>query len=183
MPETGQDSISFGPFRLDRSSRTLTRDGVPVAVSGRAVDILGVLAEAKTETVSKDVLLHRVWAGQIVEENNLQVQISALRKAMGEGWIVTIPGRGYRLVVPAATTQPTPAAISTGKPSIAILPFVNMSGDTEQEFLADGMSEDITTALSRVRSFFVIARNSSSTYRGRTVDVRQVGTGAEEGIT
>ena len=94
---------------------------------------------------------------------------------MGEGWIVTIPGRGYRLVAPPATTQPTPAAISTGKPSIAILPFVNMSGDTEQEFLADGMSEDITTALSRVRSFFVIARNSSSTYRGRTVDVRQVG--------
>ena len=80
---------------------------------------------------------------------------------MGEGWIVTISGRGdNRLAVPAATTQPTPAAISTGKPSIAIPPSVNMSGDTEQEFLADGMSEDITTALSRVRSFFVIARNS-----------------------
>lgn len=146
-----------------------------MAVSGRAVDILGVLAEGKTETVSKDVLLHRVWAGQIVEENNLQVQISALRKAMGEGWIVTVPGRGYRLVVPASTTQPATAAILSGKPSIAVLPFTNMSGDTAQEFLADGMSEDITTALSRVRSFLVIARNSSFTYKGRAVDVRQVG--------
>lgn len=175
MPETDQDHFALGPFRLDRPGRTLTRDGIPVAVSGRALDVLGVLAEARNETVSKDVLLHRVWAGQIVEENNLQVQISALRKTMGEGWIITVPGRGYRLVVPAATTQPTPTAFSTGKPSIAILPFANMSGDAEQEFLADGMSEDITTALSRVRSFLVIARNSSFTYKGRAVDVRQVG--------
>jgi adenylate cyclase len=175
VAETDQDNIALGPFRLDRPSRKLTRDGVPVGVSGRALDILGVLVEAKYETVSKDELLHRVWAGQIVEENNLQVQISALRKAMGEGWIVTVPGHGYRLVVPMATTQPTPTTISTGKPSIAILPFANMSGDAEQEFLTDGMSEDITTALSRVRSFFVIARYSSFTYRGRAVDVRQVG--------
>ena len=175
MPETGQDTIEIGPFRLNRPGRTLMRDDVPVAVSGRAVDILGVLAEANSETVSKDDLLHRVWAGQIVEENNLQVQISALRKAMGEGWIVTVPGRGYRLVVPASTAQSAPAAISSGKPSIAVLPFANMSGDTEQEFLADGMSEDITTALSRVRSFLVIARNSSFTYKGRAVDTRQVG--------
>jgi adenylate cyclase len=175
VPETGQDTVEFGPFRLDRPGRTLSRDGVAVAVSGRAVDILGVLAEARTETVSKDVLLHRVWAGQIVEENNLQVQISALRKAMGEGWIVTVPGRGYRLVVPTTITQPAPATISSGKPSIAVLPFVNMSDDTEQEFLADGMSEDITTALSRVRSFLVIDRNSSFTYKGRAVDTRQVG--------
>ncbi len=171
----GQDHFVLGPFRLDRPGRTLTRDGIPVAVSGRALDVLGVLAEGRNETVSKDVLLHQVWAGQIVEENNLQVQISALRKIMGEGWIITVPGRGYRLVAPAAATRPTQVAISTGKPSIAILPFANMSGNAEQEFLADGMSEDITTALSRVRSFFVIARNSAFTYRGRAVDVRQVG--------
>jgi DNA-binding winged helix-turn-helix (wHTH) protein len=175
VPEIGHDVIMFGPFRLDRLRRTLARDGTPVAVSGRAVDILGVLAEAGTETVSKDAILHRVWAGQIVEENNLQVQISALRKAMGEGWIVTAPGRGYRLLVPVQATGPTPAIFSSDKPSIAILPFANMIGDGNQDFLADGMSEDITTAVSSVRSFFVIARNSSFTYRGRTVDVRRVG--------
>jgi adenylate cyclase len=175
VPETGQDDISLGPFRVDRLSRTLTRDGVTVAVSGRAVDILGVLVEAGSETVSKDALLKRVWSGQIVEENNLQVQISALRKAMGEGWIVTVPGRGYRIVVPLPTAKPASANISSSKPSIAILPFTNMSGDVAQEFIADGMAEDITTALSRVRSFLVIARNSSFTYKGRAIDVRQVG--------
>ncbi len=175
MPATGQDTIEIGPFTINRPGRTLIRDDAPVAVSGRAVDILCVLAEANSETVSKDDLLQRVWAGQIVEENNLQVQISNLRKAMGDGWIVTVPGRGYRLVVPAPTTQSAPPAISSGKPSIAVLAFANMSDDTTQEFLADGMSEDITTALSRVRSFLVIARNSSFTYKGRAVDVRQVG--------
>jgi adenylate cyclase len=175
VAETGQDNVSLGPLRVDRLRRTLTRDGIPVAVSGRAVDILGVLAEAGGETVSKDALLHRVWAGRIVEENNLQVQISALRKAMGDGWIVTVPGRGYRLVVPVPTTRPASANSSSGKPSIAILPFTNMSGDVAQEFIADGMAEDITTALSRVRSFLVIARNSSFTYKGRAIDVRAVG--------
>jgi adenylate cyclase len=173
----GEDrAIVLGPFRLDRHRRSLTRDGVPLAVGARALDVLMALASAGGETVSKDVLLKQAWHGLAVDENNLQVQISALRKAMGEGWIVTVSGRGYRLAAPpASATAPSEANGDRGKPSIAVLPFVNLSGDVSQEYLADGVSEDLIAALSRVRSFFVIARNSSFTYKGRSVDVRQVG--------
>lgn len=175
MPIAEQQNIAFGPFRLNRRDRSLTREGVPVLVGGRALDVLAVLATTTGETVGKETLLDQVWLGLTVEENNLQVQISTLRKALGDGWIVTVPGRGYRLVVPLATVAPSPADSLAGKPSIAVLPFVNMSGDTEQEYFSDGMAEEITTAVSRVRSFFVIARNSSFTYKGRAVDVRQIG--------
>ena len=175
MSATGQQEIALGPFRLDARSRSLTRDGIPVQLSGRALDILVLLAAAAGETVGKHALLDQVWPGQIVEENNLQVHISALRKTLGDGWIVTVPARGYRLVVPAVNARSPPISGLDGKPSIAVLPFANMSGEAAQEYFADGMAEEITTALSRVRSFFVIARNSCFTYRGRAIDVRQVG--------
>ena len=175
MQATGQQDIALGQFRLDCVRRSLTRNGVPVSVGGRALDVLVALASAAGETVAKDALLDKVWPGLTVEENNLQVQISALRKTLGEGRIVTVPGRGYRLVVAHKNDAPAPNDGLAGKPSIAVLPFVNMSGDAEQEYFADGMAEDIITALSRMQSFFVIARSSSFTYKGRPVDVRQVG--------
>src|SRR4051812_7761626 len=96
---TDQQDIDFGPFRLDRHSRGLTREGASISVGGRAFDILVALAAAAGETVSKTALLDQVWPGQSVEENNLQVHVSALRKALGEGWIITVPGRGYRLLI------------------------------------------------------------------------------------
>jgi DNA-binding winged helix-turn-helix (wHTH) protein len=160
VPATGQQDLVLGPFRLDCCSRSLSRDGVPVSVGGRALDILVALAAASGATVGKNALLDQVWPGQIVEENNLQVQISALRKTLGEGWIVTVPGRGYKLVAPLPTVAPPQIDGLAGKPSIAVLPFVNMSGDPEQEYFADGMAEEITTALSRVRSFLVCARQA-----------------------
>ena len=132
-----------------------------------------VLAAAGGETVSKDALLDQVWPGLTVEENNLQVQISALRKALGDGMIATIPGRGYRLTMVPPGERPSPNA-TAGKPSIAVLPFTNMSGDIEQEYFADGVADDIITELARVRSLLVIARNSSFAYKGRAVDVRQI---------
>ena len=107
MPAGGQNDMNIGPFRLDPRGRSLTRDGVPIALGGRALDVLAVLAQAAGETVSKDDLLDRVWPGLTVEENNLQVQISTLRKALGDGWIVTVPGRGYRLVVPKRNHRAT----------------------------------------------------------------------------
>jgi adenylate cyclase len=174
---TSKQDIAFGPFRLDGHRRSLTRDGVPAAVGGRAVDVLLALASAGGETVGKSALLDQVWPGQIVEENNLQVHISALRKALGEGWIVTVPGRGYRLVVPVAHVDPRLADdhLTGSKPSIAVLPFVDMCCDSDQEHFADGMAGEIRAALSHLRSFFVIARNSSFSYKHRTVDVREVG--------
>jgi TolB-like protein len=171
------DELRFGRFRLDVGRRALTRDGNPVRLGSRALDILAALASAKGDVVSKDVLLSRVWPGVTVEENNLQVQISALRKTLdedggGASHLVTVPGRGYRLLGLADPAQ-TPAL--PDRPSIAVLPFQNMSDDPGQEYFADGMVEDIITALCRMRWLFVIARNSSFAYKGRAVDVKQVG--------
>ncbi len=117
------------------------------------------------------------WPGTVVEEGNLTVQIAALRKALGQDsdgrdWIVTVPRVGYRLIVPQSTG---PEVSDSPKPALAVLPFVNLSGDPTQDYFADGVVEDIITALSRFKSFAVIARNSSFTYKGLSVDVRQVG--------
>jgi TolB-like protein len=129
----------------------------------------------------------RVWPGLVVEDSNIHVHVSALRKALDEGksgqsYVVTVPGRGYRFI----GLQPQPPADKgeadtrqdlslPDRPSIAVLPFTNLSGDSEQEYFADGIVEEIITALSRMRWLFVIARNSSFTYKGRAVDVKQVG--------
>src|SRR5262245_48723473 len=182
-----RDEIDLRRFRFDLRQRELRRDGHPVHLSSRARDILWVLACANGEVVSKDELMARVWPGLVVEENNIQVHISALRKALDEGkdgqtYVVTVPGRGYRLV----GTNPAPSAVVRAveirprpalpdKPAIAVLPFQNMSGDIEQEYFADGVVEEIITALSRFSGLFVIARNSSFTYKGRSVDIKQVG--------
>ncbi len=130
--------------------------------------------------------MDQVWPGLNVGENTIQVHVSALRKALGEDiggqrFIVTVPGRGYRFVAGTAE-RANSAKPETGlvlalpdKPSIAVMPFQNMSGDREQEYFADGIAEDIITALSRMQWLFVIARNSTFTYKGRSVDIRQVG--------
>ena len=182
-----QDEVNLGRFRFDLRQRELKRDGIPVQLGSRARDILWVLASANGEVVSKDELMTRVWPGLVVEENNIQVHISALRKAIDEGkdgqsCVFTVPGRGYRLIgargAPSSSlrdveTRPGPAI--PDKPSIAVLPFMSMSDDPDQQYFADGVVEEIITALSRFSGLFVIARNSSFAYRGRAVDVKQVG--------
>ena len=181
------EEISFGRFRLDLGRPELRCDGRPVRIHRRALGVLCALAEAKGGIVSKDELMARLWPGRIVEEGNLHVHVSALRKSsdeQGEGhsFVVTVPGRGYRLahLTGLRSTQlaegPLPPQLSLpDKPSIAVLPFQNMSGDPDQEYFADGMVEEIITALSRIRWLFVIARNSSFTYKSQAVDVKQIG--------
>jgi TolB-like protein/Flp pilus assembly protein TadD len=183
----------LGPFRLDAETDTLFRGGEPVSLGHRAVALLRVLVEQRGIPVSKDALMEAAWAGLTVEESNLAVQIAALRRVFGEepggeNWIETLPRRGYRFVGPASTrdqgavSAASQAANSPGssnpalpdRPSIAVLPFQNISADPEQEYFADGMADEIITALSRFPSLFVIARNSSFTYKGRAVDVKQV---------
>jgi adenylate cyclase len=188
---------AFGPFRLDLQGETLFRDTEPVALSKRAVALLRILLERAGALVSKDTLIEAAWPGLAIEESNLTVQIAALRRALGEApggedWIVTLSRRGYRFVGPVVTksedqvpatptvdaaTRPAPMMALTlpDKPSIAVLPFDNLSGDPEQGYFADGMVEDIITALSRIRWLFVIARNSTFSYKGRAIDVRQIG--------
>ena len=93
---------TFGPFHLDLDRRQLTRDGAPVKLGGKAMEILCLLVAARGEVVTKDELLARVWQGVVVEENAIQVHVSALRKALDQGgpssagWVLTVPGRGYR---------------------------------------------------------------------------------------
>ena len=165
----------IGPFKLDRRSRTLVRDGVPLVLGGRALDVLLVLAGAEGATVQKAELLERAWPGVTVEENNLQVQISVLRRALGDGWIVTVPGVGYRLMSATPGSSDRSAhERSIGKPSMAVLPFASLDGTARRQLFADGIAEEIITTLSRLGSFFVISRNSSFTYKGRAVDVREV---------
>ena len=138
--------------------------------------------------VSKDALMQAAWPGLAVEENNLTVQIAALRRVLGDKpgadrWIETLPRRGYRFVGPVAASnglffrcqRKRGCRRMADKPSIAVLPFQNMSEASDQDYFADGMVEDIITELSRIRRLFVIARNSTFTYKGRAVDVRQVG--------
>jgi adenylate cyclase len=156
-----------------------------------------MLVEGAGAPVSKDALMKAAWPGLAVEESNLTVQIAALRRALGEvpggeSWIATLPRRGYRFVGPAVTksedrvpakptvdaaTRPAPmmALALPDQPSIAVLPFENLSGDPEQRYFVDGMVAEIITALSRIRWLFVIARNSSFTYKGQAVDVKQIG--------
>ena len=171
--------IKLGPFRLDLRRRQLSRDGVTVRLGGRALEILCALASAEGQLVSKDELMAQVWPGLVVEENAIQVHVSALRKVLGEtedgsSYVITVPGRGYRLVAGSKSSSAAPEHPIADKPSIAVLPFTNMSGDREQEYFADGISEDIITALSRSRWFLVIARNSSFAFKGKPIAVTDV---------
>src|SRR3954471_19178574 len=150
-----RNETNLGQFRLDVGRRELLRGGTPIKLGSRALDILCVLAAAKGDVVSKDDLMAQVWAGLVVEENNIQVHISALRKALDEGkggqsYVVTVPGRGYRLLghhsPPAAAmaiTDGRAGPVLPDKPSIAVLPFLSMSDDPEQQYFADGVVEEI----------------------------------------
>ncbi len=180
--------FSFGPFRLDLAKRKLFRATIEVPLKSRAFDVLAVLAAAHGEEVSKDVILEQVWPGTVVEENNLQVHISALRKALGESrgrpeHLFTIPGRGYRLVGivsdTSVSTRPVTSAhnVTTAidRPFIAVLPFQNMSSDPNQEYFADGIVEDIANGLSRIKWLSVAGRTSCFAYKQKSLDLRQIG--------
>ncbi|BCH30626.1 transcriptional regulator [Mesorhizobium sp. L-8-10] len=178
IPCMEQSLRSFGPFVLDTARGKLQRNGKSVAVGQRGLALFEALLDAEGGIVPKAELMDRGWPGTIVEEGNLTVQIAALRKALGpapdgQEWIVTVPRVGYRLLRPAAAQEVSSMALPV-KPALAVLPFVNLGGDVEQDYFADGVVDDIITALSRFRSFSVIARNSSFVYKGRTVDIRQV---------
>ncbi|UPK30899.1 winged helix-turn-helix domain-containing tetratricopeptide repeat protein [Bradyrhizobium sp. 195] len=182
----GCHHYQFGPFRLDPKAGILYHVTEPTMLGQRAVALLRRLLENAGIPVSKDALVEAGWSGLAVADNNLTVQIAALRRVLAESadagsWIETLPRRGYRYVGPAVVTKVADAAraasapILPEKPSVAVLPFSNLSGDPEQEYFADGMVDDIITGLARINWLFVIARNSTFTYKGRAVDVKQVG--------
>ncbi|MDB4273605.1 winged helix-turn-helix domain-containing protein [bacterium] len=159
--------FAFGPFVLEAGR--LSRNGEPVAVGQRGLAVLGVLLEAGGAAVSKSELLERAWPDVIVEEGNLAVQVAALRKLLGPApdggpWIETVARGGYRIAGTTGAFRAAPDAMPE-RPAIAVLPFANLGDDVEQAYFADGVADDIITALSRFRSFSVVARNSSFAYR------------------
>ena len=177
------DVFWFEGFRLDRSGlsrRDQNGAFVPITIGSRALQVLHTLVERSGELVSRDEILDAVWPGTVVEGSNLPVQIAALRRVLDQGRtdgsnIQTVPGRGYRFVSPVKPESAEADLPLPDKPSIVVLPFANLSGDPEQEYFADGMVEEIITALSRITWLFVIARSSSFAYRGQAVDAKQIG--------
>lgn len=188
----------FGGFVLDPERRELRRGAEVIAIGPQVFDLLAHLVRNRERVVSKDDLLDAVWHRRIVSESTLTSHINAVRKAIGDSGeeqrlVRTIARKGFRFVAEVSETRasdggrlteavPAPAGEAVApalslpeKPSIAVLPFQNMSGDPEQDYFADGVVEDIITALARLRWLFVSARNSSFTYKGRAVDVKQVG--------
>jgi len=181
-------TLAFGPFRLDTDAGILFHGVEPTPLGQRAVALLALLVKQAGAPVPKEALIEAAWPGQAIEDSNLTVQIAAVRRLFGQladgaYWIETLPRRGYRYVGPAVTAagrDPTVGAAATAmlapdKPSVAVLPFSNLSGDPEQDYFADGMVDDIITGLARINWLLVIARNSTFTYKGRAVDVKQVG--------
>jgi TolB-like protein/Flp pilus assembly protein TadD len=188
------DAVRFSGFRFDRRRRVLSRqyeDGqfVPVPIGSRALDILGLLIDRHGDLVSRDEILEAVWPG-VVEGANVTVQISALRRALDNGrsdgsLIQTIPGRGYRFVAPVERTDlrtqigRAPSAHRSDHPlprlSIVVLPFVNLSADTDQQYFGDAITDDITTDLSRLANMVVISRHTAFTYRNKPIDTKQIG--------
>src|SRR4051812_33570774 len=176
----------FDDFVLDTGRRELRRGDGLVAMEPQVFDLLAFLIRTRDHVASRDAILAEVWGGRIVSEATLASRISAARSAIGDSseaqrLIRTIPRKGIRFVADVheqdetAKTPTAPATPALDSPAIAVLPFTNMSGDPEQDYFADGMVEDIITALSRCSGLAVIARNSSFIYKGRAVDIREVG--------
>lgn len=229
--------IRFAEFRLDANKRALARNGMTIPLTAKAFDLLVFLAENAGEIVSKEEIIDAVWKDQFVEETNLTVQISALRRLFGErkgeyNYIVTIPGRGYKFVAetfddsnaenssrkfeqfsrPQANEAANPStairrlqtlsvqkihlfvsgpllillsilvsyhyfspAPSTSINSVAVLPFVNQNDYDGNDYLSDGISENIIYSLSQLPGLRVMSRDSSFRYKEREFDAKSIG--------
>jgi TolB-like protein len=189
--------FSFADCEIDIERHEFRRAGTAIHIEPQVFDLLVYLLRNRDRMVSKDDLIASVWGGRIVSESTLTSRINAARRAVGDSGgeqklIRTIARKGLRFVgdvrTPSSGAAPSgPAAPPHDitlpfpeRPAIAVLAFDNMSGDPEQEYFSDGISEDIITALARLRWFLVIARNSSFVYKGQAVHMKQVG--AELGV-
>jgi TolB-like protein len=184
----------FEEYAFDTDRREMHRGADVISVTPQVFDLLDYLIRNRERVVSKDDLINVIWNGRSVSDAALTTRLNAARTAIGDSGeqqrlIKTLPRKGFRFVGAVREMQgPAGAEVTDNpverskrtltlphKPSIAVLPFANLSSDAEQEYFADGVVEDITMALSLFRWLFVIARNSSFTYKGRAVDVKQVG--------
>ena len=179
----------FEAYALDTDRRELRRGGTLVAIEPQVFDLLAYLVRHRERVVTKDDLFTAVWNGRFVSESALTTRVNAARTALGDNGeaqrlIRTLRGRGVRFVgdvrvsrdaTSSTTAEAPPTSVLPDRPSIAVLPFANMSGDPEQEYFADGIAEELLTALSKWRWFLVFARNSTFTFKGRSLSIREVG--------
>ena len=172
--------LALGPFHLDTQDGLLLRGGEPVTLGRRAIALLRALVEQPGALLSKDALIEAAWSGQSIEDSNLTVQIAALRRVLGmtpggDRWIETMPRRGYRFIGPVVSEKCAPEKSTPPRLSMVVLPFANIGGDREQDYFVDGITESLTTDLSRIQGAVVIARNTAFTYKGKPVDAKQIG--------
>ena len=176
-----QNRYFFDRFEVRPAERLLLAEGVPAAIGARAFDVLLCLLAHRDRVVTKSEVLEIVWPGLVVEENNLSVQVSALRKLLGRKAIATIPGRGYRfsfevrqeVASSSSATQQASAAFAD-RPTIAVLPFNVLADDPHVNLLADGLAEDVIALLARVPGFLLISHASSFAFRGQPASLPEV---------
>lgn len=181
----------FEDFSFDTDRRELRLGSDVIAIAPQVFDLLGYLIDNRERVVSKDDLIRTIWEGRAVSEVALTTRLNAARKAVGDSGdeqrlIKTLPRKGFRFVGtvrempdPASATiasgSPRPAFAVPDKPSLVVLPFANLSPDPDQEYFVDGVTESLTTDLSRMAGIFVIGPNTAFTYKGKHVDLKQVG--------
>jgi TolB-like protein len=184
----------FAEYAFDTDRRELRRGRELVSVAPQVFDLLDFLIRNRERVVSKDDLINAIWNGRSVSDAALTTRLNVARSVIGDSGeeqrlIKTLPRKGFRFVGPVQEArEPAGVAAVDGpqeppkvglelpdRPSIAVLPFANLSTEPEQDYFADGMVEDIITGLSRSKSLFVIARQSSFTFKGKAVDIKQVG--------
>jgi DNA-binding winged helix-turn-helix (wHTH) protein/tetratricopeptide (TPR) repeat protein len=191
-PHTDNDCYQFGPYRLDLGQRVLTRGGETIALTPKAVDILARLVMNAGRVVEKDDLLKEVWADTFVEDANLTQNIFILRRALGDDradpkYIHTVTGRGYRFVAtvrPCSDDEVEAIDLEHGVAAngdvaarlvVAVLPFINASGDDALEYLAEGVTDNIINNLSRVSKLRVMSRSAVFRHKRNEMDPRVLG--------
>jgi TolB-like protein/tetratricopeptide (TPR) repeat protein len=196
MQRRGERTVyEFGEFRLDANEQLLRSraGGVPIPLMPRAFAILRHLLEHPGQLLEKSALMSAIWPNVVVEENNLTQQISAVRRALGDGqhgqrYVLTVPGRGYRFVADVRrleTSSQPPGSNAKGRDdgaeplaataaSVAVLPFANLSGDPTVEYFSDGMADELINMLTRVPGLAVSSRTSSFAYKGKNLHIREI---------
>ena len=181
MPHPLAQFYEFGPFCVDASQRLLARDGTPVPLTPKVFDTLLHLVQHSGTALSKDELMRVIWPDTVVEENNLNQNISILRRVLGDGrsehrYIATVPGHGYQFVAEVKFSKERSSALSLGDDaSIAVLPFANLSTDASNQYFCDGLAEELINALAKLEQIRVVARTSAFSFKGKETDIREIG--------
>jgi adenylate cyclase len=181
VPHPVAQFYEFGAFRVDAGKRLLVRDGTTVPLTAKVFDTLLHLVQHSGATVGKDELMRVIWPDSIVEENNLNQNISILRRVLGDRrgerrYIATVPGHGYRFVAEVRLSRERSGQSSfLNDASIAVLPFANLSADAGNQYFCDGLAEELINALARLERIRVVARTSAFSFNGKEADVREIG--------